>query len=482
MEIKITEDVFLERFSHSKHKDNIKIIGKYNGYGNRIECQCTIDGYIWNPFAYNIACGSGCPVCANDVVMIGVNDFCTTHPDVAKLLENFKDGQKVTYGTAKKLKFICPDCGKPKNDTPKNVRDFGVRCTNCNDHVSFPNKVLYNLLWQIETDFFSEKSFDYSVNQNGNKAFYDFYIPSKNIIIEVHGAQHYVRQIHENARTVQEEQENDLYKMNLALNNGVEKDKYITIDACCADFDYIKNNTIASNLSKYYDLSTVDWDKVFNDSLHSIVLKASELWNEGYKTCEIATMLHKNVSCIISLLKQGNKIGKCNYTPELSNKLRDESRMKTILCIEDMSTYFGARECGDNIGKSRDSMIRYLSHNSSHCVNGKHYFYLDEFIQSSVNEIAKFFLKPNHGGNSGCVTPIFCIEADKIFNTKKDAFNWCGVDKKTLLKHMRNEVEFAGFHPVTNEELHWRDATIEDVIRIYSLEEKQNKLKELKYA
>lgn len=482
MEIKITENVFLERFSHSKHKDNIKIIGKYNGYGKRIKCQCVIDGYMWNPFAYNIACGSGCPVCANDTVMVGVNDLCTTHPEIAKLLANFEDGRNVTYGTTKKLKWICPDCGKLRNDTPKNIINFGVRCINCSDHISFPNKVVYNLLWQIEADFFSEKSFDYSVNENGNKVIYDFYIPSKNIIIEVHGAQHYVRQIHNDARTVQEEQENDKYKMNLAITNGIEENKYIVIDACCTDFDYIKSNIIDSNLSKYYDLSAVDWSKVFEDSLHSIVLKASSLWNEGYKTCEIAEKLHKSVSCIISLLKQGNKIGECNYTPELSNRIRDESRMKIILCIEDMSTYFGARECGNHIGKKRETVIKNLSPESSHNMNGKHYFYLDDFISTPINKIAEFFLKSTHGGSNGNVTPIICIEEDKIFDTRKEAVDWCGIDKKSLLKHMRNEIEFAGFHPTTNEQLHWRDATVEDVLRIYSLEEKQNKLKELKYA
>ena len=47
---------------------------------------------------------------------------------------------------------------------------------------------------------------------------------------------------------------------------------------------------------------------------------------------------------------------------------------------------------------------------------------------------------------------------------------------------MRKEIEFAGLHPITNEKLHWRNANVEDVLRIYSLKEKQNKLKELKYA
>ena len=56
--------------------------------------------------------GRGCPVCANKVVVEGVNDLGTTHPQLANEWHPTKNGdltpKKFTYGSGKKVWWLCP--------------------------------------------------------------------------------------------------------------------------------------------------------------------------------------------------------------------------------------------------------------------------------------------------------------------------------------------------------------------------------------
>lgn len=43
---------------------NIEIIGEYTGARKRIKCRCKIDNHEWEPLAYNLLSGYGCPKCS----------------------------------------------------------------------------------------------------------------------------------------------------------------------------------------------------------------------------------------------------------------------------------------------------------------------------------------------------------------------------------------------------------------------------------
>ena len=59
---------------------------------------------------------------------------------------------------------------------------------------------------------------------------YDFYVPSLNAIIEVHGAQHYEQGFDSiGGRSFEEERANDILKEKLAIDNGIKH--YIVINA-----------------------------------------------------------------------------------------------------------------------------------------------------------------------------------------------------------------------------------------------------------
>lgn len=52
-----------------------------------------------------------CPVCSGRQVQKGINDLWTTHPDLAARLLDKEDGFRYSFGSNKKLKWLCPECG-----------------------------------------------------------------------------------------------------------------------------------------------------------------------------------------------------------------------------------------------------------------------------------------------------------------------------------------------------------------------------------
>lgn len=45
--------------------------------------KCQIDGYSWKASVDKRGSGTGCPVCANRIIVVGYNDLSTTHPQLA---------------------------------------------------------------------------------------------------------------------------------------------------------------------------------------------------------------------------------------------------------------------------------------------------------------------------------------------------------------------------------------------------------------
>lgn len=59
--LKITQEEFVNRIK--AQNINIKIIGNYKGYNERVLCKCLVCDETWNPMASSILNSSGCPFC-----------------------------------------------------------------------------------------------------------------------------------------------------------------------------------------------------------------------------------------------------------------------------------------------------------------------------------------------------------------------------------------------------------------------------------
>lgn len=268
---------------------------------------------------------NGCAICSGNKILKGYNDLWTKRPDIAKLLKYPEIGYKVGLGSGKSEEvFICPECHHEQSQSLNNVTKQGFSCKKCGDGVSYPEKIMINVLIQLGIKFKKEKIFEWSrniIHENDNlcgKKRYDFYIPKLNCIIETHGEQHY--RYCGFLRTLEEEQENDRIKEQLAKENGIEN--YIVIDCQKSEIEYIKENILKSNLSKMLNLNEVDWDECNFYACDSNVKIASDLWRDGKSLYEISKNLNVHIETIRNYIKRGAEIGWCEYDSDKISKER----------------------------------------------------------------------------------------------------------------------------------------------------------------
>lgn len=329
--------------------------------------ECLTCGNIDKIFEYSISISNnGCGVCANKKIKIGFNDMWTTNPELGVLLWNHDDGYKYTFGSKKKLDWKCPDCNeKVSNKEIYSVRDQGLSCPKCSDGVSYPNKLMYNVLVQSGIEFINEwspmwakiKSLE-NKSLTGSKR-YDFYIPTLNCAIEMHGSQHYIDTRRNNGRTFKEEQENDKLKENLLSQNGID---YVVINAEKSDLEHIKDNILKSKLSMFIDFNTIDWIKCDKHSSKSLMVEVCNLKNKGMTTTEIILKIKLNKSTIIRYLKRGTKLGMCNYdaieeaikSRIKGNAISAEVSKKVVLQFSLNSNLLNEFESGREAAKSLD--------------------------------------------------------------------------------------------------------------------------------
>lgn len=263
------------------------------------------------------------------------NRISINRPDLIKYFVNPEDAYKYSVNSHTYLDFKCPECGTIKNLMIKQLNRHGFSCGICNDGITLPEKFGINLLKQIGVEFETQKIFDWS-----NKKKYDFYIPSLNILMESHGEQHYFERKRFTRRSLDEEQQNDMHKLEMALLNNFEFDKYIVIDCRESTFEWMRNSYI-EQLSKVFDLSHVDWDDIWIKCQSSLILEAWDLWNnkdDDATTVDIGKIIGVDRATIIKYLKIGTKLNKCKYDPKEEMRKSGLKKGKTGKAITQFST------------------------------------------------------------------------------------------------------------------------------------------------
>ena len=315
---------------------------KYRAYN----VTCLKCGYTFDLLEKDLKKRKGCICEGHSKVVKGINDLWTTHPEIAKLLKNPEDGYIVSFGSSKKLDWICQKCnGIIKNKEVYSVYKYGLSCSKCSDGISYPNKFTYNVLIQVEKDFETEKKFKWCKFKKFNSekysyGIYDFVIENKKLIIEIDGGLGHGKNIIKNSEVSLEETiYRDEVKDKLAFENGY---KVIRINM---DYHYneyeekCKEAIVNSDLKNIYDLSNIDWDIANKNTLESLAIKSCDLWNLGYSTSSISKELHITIATVERYLKKCSKLKLCSYSPELGIK-----RKSTVL-----SKYAGKDDTDEKI-------------------------------------------------------------------------------------------------------------------------------------
>lgn len=261
---------------------------------------------------------TGCSCCFGRTVVEGINDIPTTAPWMIPYFQGgYEEAKKYTCNSGKKIYPICPDCGRIKKNkiTINNIYKIQVKCS-CGDNTPYPEKLMFAVLEQLGIDFqtqLTKTTFKWC-----DKYRYDFYFEYNNeqYIIETHGLQHYEKQKRKNAKTLEEEQENDRVKKELAIKNGIKEENYIVVDCRYSKLEFIKQNILNSRLNELFDLSSIDWLKAEEFTCTNLVKTACEYKrnNPNWTTEKIGNIMGHSGVTIRNWLLKGVKLGWCNYS------------------------------------------------------------------------------------------------------------------------------------------------------------------------
>ncbi len=334
---------------HSKHESELKnTTGFISGQKGSIECnQC--------------------------------NSIASTHANLIDFFVDKEDAYKYSFGSWNKVLARCPDCGYEKRIAITNLVNHGFGCNRCGDGISFPEKVMLNILEQLNKKFIMQLSkiiFKWCGNFR-----YDFYIEEINGICEVQGIQHY-EETNGKWASLKETQENDIKKENLAKNNNIIN--YIVLDCRKSELEWIKNSIMQSELPTLlgFKEEDIDWFKCLEFAYKSLVKKACELWNNKTNIIDISRILKLNENTIRNYLKKGTEIGWCNYNPK-------KQVCKKIICLTTGEIFNSITDACSNGRQSIRSNISACCKGKSksagkHSITGKplRWMFYDEYLKT----------------------------------------------------------------------------------------------------
>lgn len=273
---KYSTDTFVEKLKNVT--DDIEVIGDYKSIFEKIKVRYKSCGHECYQIPHDLLQGASCTICS------GKNITTYTFEDDVKKINPHVTVTSDYIKMKDKVKVRCNLCGHEREIIAYDLSHRIYNCPICSDNISFPNRLMGTILDENNIDYISEKVFEWSNNKR-----YDFYIPSTSTIIEVNGEQHYIESFP--YRTLEDEIVNDVYKKQLALNNGIQN--YIEIDARKSAPEYIINSIRESNLS--YLLENINTTKVLKKCLlTSKFLTIIQMRQNGYMFKEIANVVDLN--------------------------------------------------------------------------------------------------------------------------------------------------------------------------------------------
>ena len=328
-------------------------------------------------------------------VILGFNDIHTTRPDVEEWMHNKEDAYKYSMSSKEKILWDCPDCKNTFEERICNVNSNRLSCPFCSDGISYPNKFMYNSLYQIKDDLdFLEREYNpdwckFEFNGNKRCGKYDVYfgIDGQRYIVEMDGGLGHGNKVHTNSLLSQDELlQIDLIKDKLAEEHGI---KVIRIDCNYKTdnkYTYILNNVLNSDLKDIIDLSKIDFDLSNKNSVSSLIVKAGELWNQGLTAGQIRKELKIGEGTVTSYLKTASEIGVCDYSVE---KSKARSKYRKVYCTTTDIVFESITSAAKTYDTNRDGINKCCKgiKKSSGTLNGipLQWMYYEDYLKSTTS-------------------------------------------------------------------------------------------------
>ena len=159
------------------------------GSNKKVWWICNKCGYEWSAkISSRSIKKSSCPCCSNHVVVKGINDLASTHPNIAKEWHPTKNGNltpyDVTYGQRKQVWWMCQQGHEYQSSINNRTNKENTQCPICYSgrQTSFAEQAFYYYLKQLYPDAINRFKADFL-----GKMELDIYIPSTHIAIEYDG-------------------------------------------------------------------------------------------------------------------------------------------------------------------------------------------------------------------------------------------------------------------------------------------------------
>lgn len=290
----------------------IKNNGKQRLKTYKYKClNCGFEGYK-SEFDLQV---TWCPCCCSSpkVVVKGVNDIPTIAPWMVSYFQGgYEEAKLYNYNSSKKIYPICPLCGRNKEKPIAIYQIYNTKSIGCicGDGISYPNKVMHSILSQLNIDFISE----YTEDWTGLSRF-DFCIPHLMILIEMDGNLGHGKNIFNASKLTESEAENerlaslnrDNFKDSIALEHGY---KIIRINSGISEIDHIKENILNSELIEYLDFSKINWKMCDEFALKNLVKETCNYYkqhmDESYEF--VSNKFHISKCTVGRYLKKGLKV------------------------------------------------------------------------------------------------------------------------------------------------------------------------------
>lgn len=315
------------------------------------------------------------PIHSNNRYTIeNINNWCKLSNAPVKLIQD-------TYVSCDSdMKWLCLSCNGIFYRTWDNLNRESSICPSCSDGISYPEKFVRSLLSQLEVNHItqlSKKTFKWC-----DKFRYDEYLLNEDVIIEIHGKQHY----EESGRawgSLIDVQKNDELKKQLAFLNGYNNQNYIIIDARYSTLKHIKNSILKSKLPHVLGFieGDVDWIKCHEESLKSMVKQACDIWNSGIHNAQkIALQTNLSSSTIVRYLKQGATIGLCDYDSDHEIRKKILSQSIKVYCFELNKIFDSMLSVEKELGIN-NSNVSACCKGKTKTAGGYHWIYYEDYLK-----------------------------------------------------------------------------------------------------
>lgn len=344
-----TKEHFVELVNN--RNPHLEIIGDYKGLKFAIKCRCKDCGYEFERIADKLANRKcRCPQCSGKVIIKGVNDIATTHPLLAKYFKNQEETFKYCATNKVKIIFKCPICGDEKESYLNLISRRGYHCPFCDVSVSLPNRVIRNLLREVNAENFE---YEYSPDwTDGHLYDATFTKNGQRYVVEMDGDLHFrvARNMKQTEQDLINRQTRDRIKDNLAKENDVIM---IRINCSPADVRHISKEIKNSLLATLFDLSDIQWNDIQYTNKTRLQLICDTYNQIQTSAAQIGKLLHINKDEVVVYLNKGTRLGLCDYD---SKRSQMSGVCKAIKC-------FDTKSKTNTIHKSITDALLYLQSN-----------------------------------------------------------------------------------------------------------------------